>query len=429
MSISRRAFLKGTAVGAAGASLVVPGGMVLAKKAAMLPAPKGNRVVVVGGGWGGVSVARNLKKFNSKAEVVLIEKNQTFMSCPLSNLYLGGMMPYEAFQFEYRNVGKQGIHVVHETVYEIDRGARTVATSGGTLKYDYLVLAPGIDYMWDTVKGLWDARYEVPIAFKPGAEHLMLRRQLEDFEEGTLVVGIPKGPIRCPPGPYERVAMLAHHIKVNKLKAKLIVLDANPKPMSKGPGFLSAYEELYGDIVEYNTDHAVEAVDHRKKVIHHTLGEIKYDMANIIPQMQAGAVCMMAGVDDGRWVPINPKTMQTKADNRVFVVGDVVGGQPFPKSGFQAMSVGKVAARQLANIMEGKAPVAPSLSNKCYSTVEGMTKPDGLAIDVAHSFEWNEGEQKWARQAKAGLQRSSQIASSSREWARGVWFELFGEHS
>ncbi|MDH5753424.1 MAG: NAD(P)/FAD-dependent oxidoreductase, partial [Deltaproteobacteria bacterium] len=350
-------------------------------------------------------------------------------SCPMSNLYLGGMMDYESLQFEYSNLPKQGINVFHEKVFGVDRGARTLQTSGGNIKYDYLVLAVGIDYMWETIEGMWEARHHVPVAFKPGAEHLMLRRQLEDFEGGTMVLAIPKGPIRCPPGPYERAAMLAHHIKSNKIKGKLLILDANDKPMSKGPGFLGAYKDLYGGIVEYSPDHVVEKVDHKNKVIHHSFGKTKYDMANIIPQMKASQLVHTAGVSDGRWVEVNPKTLQTKKDDRVFVVGDVIGGQPFPKSGFTAFTLGKMLATQIANIMQGKKPTAPGISNTCYSTVDGMAKPFGTAIDVTHTFSWNEKDFKWEREAKANLERTGQIAAASREWARGIWFEMFGEHS
>lgn len=425
MSISRRNLLK------LGAVAVGSGGLLSAnahtvKAASLLPSSSGNRVVIVGGGWGGVSTARAILKHNRKAEVVLIEKNGVFMSCPMSNLYLAGLMSFEALQFEYSYVGQAGVKVFHETVTGVDRSKRTVSTSGGTIKYDYLVLAPGIDYMWESIEGLWEARYHIPIAFKPGNEHLMLKRQLQDLEGGNLVVGIPKGPIRCPPGPYERVAMMAHYIKSQKIKAKLIVLDANPKPMSKGPGFLGAYKELYGDIVEYNADHKVEAVDHKNKVIRHSFGETRYSMANIIPEMKAGAIVHTAGVSDGRWVQVNPYTMQTKKDPRVFVVGDVIGGQPFPKSGFMASSVGKAAARQIAAIMQGKKPGTPKLLNTCFSTVDGDAKPHGKAIDVTHNFSWNSKGNKWDRKGKANLKRSTKLASTSREWAEGIWFEMFG---
>ncbi|MDH4247542.1 MAG: NAD(P)/FAD-dependent oxidoreductase [Deltaproteobacteria bacterium] len=427
MGISRRNVLKGAALAAGGGFLLNPG-VLRAKTGSLLPASKGNRVVIVGGGWAGVTTARNLLQANSKAEVVLIEKNALFMSCPMSNLFIGGMMSLNELQFEYSNVAAQGVEVIHETVLGVDRDKRVLETSGGSIAYDYLVLAPGIDYKWESVQGLWEARNHIPIAFKPGAEHVMLKRQLDNFEDGNLVVGIPKGPIRCPPGPYERVAMLAHHLKKNKLKAKLIVLDANPKPMAKPDGFLNAYKELYGDIVEYVGGSAVESVDHNKKVIRHSVGEVKYAMANIIPEMKAGALVELAGVNEGAWAPINSKTFQSTKDARVFIAGDAIGGQPFPKSGFMANSIGKALARQVAAIMTGKDPSVPSMSNICYSTVEGTTAPVGLAIDVAHAFEYVAAENKWNAKSTSRQERTADIAKSGREWARGIWFELFGDH-
>jgi NADPH-dependent 2,4-dienoyl-CoA reductase/sulfur reductase-like enzyme len=286
------------------------------------------------------------------------------MSCPMSNLFLGNVLHLEELQFSYAALGAHGIAFAQERVLGIDRASGIVETTGGKFEYDLLVLSPGIDYLWDSVPGLWEGRFEIPIAFKPGAEHLHLKQTIEDFKGGTFVLTIPEGPIRCPPGPYERIAMIAYNFKKRGLKAKLVALDANAQPMSKGPGFLGAYEELYKDIIEYLPNHKVEAVDHEKRAIKHSFGEIKYDAANVIPPMQAAGIVRTAGVGQ-RWAEINGADFSAKADPRVFLVGDVIGGQPFPKSGFMANTIGKVVARHMAARLDGKTGDTLVPSNVC----------------------------------------------------------------
>ena len=382
----------------------------------------GNRVVVCGGGWGGVSVARSVKEANPQAEVFLIEKNQVFSSCPMSNLYLSGMMPF--YFSDYTVLSQKGINVIQSVINGIDSGNRKVFGSFGEIEYDYLVLSPGIDYMYESVQGLKEAKNHIPIAWKPAAEHLFLKKELENFEGGTMVIGIPKGPIRCPPGPYERVAMMAYHLKKNNIKGKILVFDANEKPMSKGKGFLAAYKDLYGDIVEYHSSHEVEAVDHNKKVVSHSFGDTKYDMANIIPQMKAGELVRMAGVGD-RWVNVKGTDFRTEANDRVYVVGDAIGNQGFPKSGFMANSVGVACGQQIARRMAGKPLTVPKLANTCFSTVDGAGEV-GQAIKVSHVFKLDQKTDKWSKKGKANVNRSEDMAYAGREWAEEIWYSMLG---
>lgn len=383
----------------------------------------GNRVVVCGGGWGGIAAARSVVDSNPKAEVILIEKNQVFSSCPMSNLYLAGLMPL--YFSDYNALGRKGITVVQSVINSIDSGNRRVQTSVGDIAYDFLILSPGIDYMWESVTGLKEARHHVPIAWKPAGEHLFLKKELENFEGGTLVVGVPKGPIRCPPGPYERVAMMAHYLKKNSIKGKIIVLDANEKPMSKGKGFLGAYKDLYGGIVEYHSSHEVESIDHNKKVINHSFGDIKYDMANIIPQMKAGGMIRMAGIGD-RWADVKGTDFRSVKNDRIYVVGDAIGNQGFPKSGFMASSVGEACGKQISLRMQGKDLRVPKLANTCFSTVDGDGEV-GKAIQVSHAFTLDQKKDKWSKTSNANQNRSESMAEAGREWADGIWYDLLGD--
>lgn len=427
MKLNRRDLIKGTAglaaAGALTACAPASGAHPKGHQSSLMGKSKGNRVVIIGGGWGGTSTARSLRKHNPKAEIVLIEKNHVFSSCPMSNLYLGGLMPL--YYSDYSALQREGTHVMQDVVTNIDRSSRMVYTANGSIDYDFLVLSPGIDYMLETIEGLAEARPHVPIGWRSAAGHIQLKRALDNVEEGNIIVGIPKGPIRCPPGPYERVAMIAHHVKKNKLNAKVVVLDANAKPMSKGPGFLAAYKELYGNIVEYHASHEVEAIDHNAKTVQTSMGDFEYEMANIIPQLKAGELIRIAEIGD-RWADVHGIDMRSMVDDRIYVVGDSIGNQGMPKSGYMANSVGKVAGHQIALRMMGKSPADPQLSNTCFSTVDGHGEV-GKAIKVSHSFTLDKATGKWSKKGEADLNRSEPIARAGREWADGIWYDMFGD--
>lgn len=418
MKISRRKFL-GSVAAASSAGFAQE---FFSKPANVLGTAKGNRVVIIGGGWGGISTARHLRRKNAGIEVVLIEKNPTFMSCPMSNLYLGGVKDLDFLVFDYVNVVKAGVTFVNERALEVNRTARYVRTPSGLIHYNYLVVSPGIDYMYEAIEGFSEVKQFLPVGFKP-FEHVALKRQLEQFEGGELVMSIPKPPYRCPPGPYERAAMFAYYLKSNGIKGKVTVLDANPQPISKAAGFTAAYTELYKDYLQYVPQAEVTAIDYEKKMVKTSLGEFEYDMANIIPPMKAGEIVRSAGLGE-RWANVQLPSFLSEKDDRVYLVGDVLGNVPYPKSGQVAYNDGKIIAEHIASRISGKKLTDisnPLPDNICYSFVDSEE-----SIWVSHKHDWDAAAKQVKQASTVDNKRSKQNGGLALEWARGLWGDMFG---
>uniref|UniRef100_A0A7C2C067 Twin-arginine translocation signal domain-containing protein n=1 Tax=Thermus islandicus TaxID=540988 RepID=A0A7C2C067_9DEIN len=424
--VSRRDLLKtGAALAAAGA--LGGGGFAqefYARPPTLLPRTRAPRVVVVGGGWGGTTVARKLKQQNPEVEVVLVEQKPIFMSCPMSNLFLAGLKPLEWLVFDYTHVVGDGVIFVQEKVLDIQRDRRLVRTTGGYLAYDYLVLAPGIDYMYEAIPGYAEVKHLLPVGFKP-FEHVALRRMLDRFDEtgGDLVLAIPTPPYRCPPGPYERAAMLAWRLKTRGVKGKVIVLDANPQPVVKAPGFLAAYNDLYKEYLEYRPNTRITGLDYGKKVVQTELGDVPFTLVNLIPPMKAAEIVRQAGLGE-RWANVRIPYFLSEKDDRVYLVGDITGNTPYPKSGMVAYVSGTIVARHLTERLKGKplAEIPPELpTNICYSFVDSEE-----AIWVAANYSWDEAAKQIKAQSSVDNQRSKANAEAAIGWALGLWNDMFG---
>ncbi|MEO8331761.1 MAG: FCSD flavin-binding domain-containing protein [Gallionella sp.] len=390
MSLDRRDFLKLTAAGIAVS--VFPG---CATSASEIVKKKGQRVVIVGGGFGGATAAKYIRMWSeNKIEVVLIERNPTFISCPMSNTVLGGSRTIADLTQNYDTLkNKYGIELVRGEVTAVDPQKQTVMLADGYLSYDRLIIAPGVDFMFDRIEGLSAevAGERIPHAWKAGAQTTLLRKQLESMADGgVFAISIPKAPYRCPPGPYERACQVAFYLKNNKPKSKVLILDANPDIVSKKGLFTAAWNELYPGMVEYRADAEVKQVNVAAKMIKTEFEDVKADVLNIIPPMKAGAVANLAGVVnvDNRWCAVDFLSYESKVHKNIHVIGDSVSAA-LPKSGHLASSQAKVCVAAIIELMQGRQPdTNPAIANTCYSMVS-----NNEAVHVAHVYRYNAEKQ------------------------------------
>jgi sulfide dehydrogenase [flavocytochrome c] flavoprotein chain len=381
---SRREFLKTAAAGATAAVLPLPA---LAQGAA-------GRVVVVGGGFGGATCARFVKRIDPRISVTLVEANPTFIACPFSNLVITGLRELKAQEFGYDRLAADQVAVQISPATAVDAQARSVTLGNGTrLPYDRLVLAPGIDIRWDGLPGYTEAAAErMPHAWKAGEQTLLLRRQLDAMADGgTVVITAPANPFRCPPGPYERGSLIAYYLKTRKPKSKLIILDAKDA-FSKQRLFQNAWKALYPNLewVSLSAGGKVTSVDVGAMTLVTDFGRHKADVANVIPPQKAAGIADIAGAADrSGWCPIDPATFESKLQPNVHVIGDASIAGAMPKSAFSANAQAKVCAAAVAKLLAGGKPDEPKLINTCYSLVA----PD-YGISVAGDYRPAEGQIK-----------------------------------
>lgn len=375
-SLTRRSALGGLAA----ATLFAPAVLAQAKP----------RVIVIGGGYGGATCARDLHRLGMA--VTLIEENAVYTSCPFSNLVLHGSRDIAAQQFNYDAIAREGIEVVAMRAQGVDGAARRVLLSDGrTLAYDRLVLSPGIDVRFDALPGYDASAADImPHAWKAGAQTLLLRKQLEAMPDGgTFVMSVPNNPYRCPPGPYERASLIAHYFKTQKPKSKLIVLDSKDV-FSKQRLFLDAWKALYPDLLEYVPlagGGKTTEVDAKTMTVITEFGRHKGDVVNVIPPQRAGAIAHAAGAADrSGWCPIDPVSFESKLQQNIHVIGDASIAGAMPKSAFSANAQAKACAQAIALLTSGQAAREPKLINTCYSLVA----PD-YGISVAGVYQPGKG--------------------------------------
>lgn len=395
MTLDRRSFIKllgsasGVALaGCAGAPAVNSG------SAAEIMPKTGRRVVVIGGGYGGTIAAKYIRMMDKSIEVVMVERNDHFISCPFSNLYIGGVIKtLDPLTIKYdKLVANHGIKMVQAEVTAVDPVAKTVVTSKGTLTYDRLVMSPGIDFRLDEMKGYDTAAMDVmPHAWKAGPQTVLLRKQLEAMKDGgTVLMTVPLAPYRCPPGPYERANMISFFLKNHKPKSKLIMLDANPDVTSKGALFKKGWKDNYAGIFEYRGAKKVTEVDAKSRsVLVEGIDEIKGDVVNVIPPQRAGHIAVAAGLvgADKNWCPVNATTFESTLHKNIHVIGDASIAGAMPKSGYSANSEAKICAMNVVALMNGRETVDLSGINVCYSFIN-----DKDAISVAGVYAVKEGK-------------------------------------
>jgi sulfide dehydrogenase [flavocytochrome c] flavoprotein subunit len=385
MTLDRRSFLKLLGAGAGTAGLPMIG------RAAELMPKTGRRVVVIGGGFGGTIAAKYVRMLDKSIEVVLIERNKQMVSCPFSNLYIGGLIKdLTPLTIGYDKLAaNHGIKLVHDEVTGIDPAAKVVATKGGTLAYDRLIVSPGIDFRLNEIEGYnADTPNIMPHAWKAGEQSVLLRKQLEAMADGgTVVMSMPLTPYRCPPGPYERSCMIANYLKQNKPKSKLILLDANADVVSKKPLFTKAWNEYYKGIFEYVGAKKVTKVDNATRTVSvEGIEDFKGDVVNVIPPQRAGQIAVAAGLvgADKNWCPVDAVSFESTQHKGIHVIGDATAlpstGAPMPKSGYSANSQAKVCAMNVVALMNGKETTDLSGINVCYSAVSATESVSIAAV-------------------------------------------------
>ena len=396
-------------------------------------APAKAQVVVIGGGYGGATAAKYVRMFsNYKIHVVLIEPQTQFISCPMSNLVIGGSKSLSDITSSYDALsGKHGVSVVRDKATAIDPQTKTVSLQNGArISYDKLVLSPGVDMVFDSIEGLQAANTSGHIfqAWKAGPETDALRKQLEAMPDGGVyAITVPEAPYRCPPGPYERASQVAHYFKQAKPKSKVLILDANPDVTSKAGLFKKFWSDNYKDIIEYRPNHKVTAVD-SQSIRFDVQEPVRADVMNVLPAMRASAIAMQTGLAtaNNRWCGIHYQTFESVAAKDIHILGDAILAAPaMPKSGHMANSHAKVAAAAIvAQLSDLQANPAPYLTNTCYSYVS-----DKLVVHVASVHQYIPEEKTYKTVPGSGGLSSEANAQEGKyawDWAQNIWADSLG---
>jgi NADPH-dependent 2,4-dienoyl-CoA reductase/sulfur reductase-like enzyme len=390
------------------------------------------RIVVIGGGFGGASCARALRRIDPKLQLTLVEPNRTFTACPFSNQVIAGLREIEVQQFSYDLIAAEGITVIAEAAVRIDAKTRIVGLAGGqSLAYDRLVLAPGIDLKFDALSGYDEAAAEkMPHAWKAGEQTLLLRRQIEAMDDGGLIaLAVPAAPSRCPPAPYERASLIAHYLKTRKPRCKILILDAKDGfPQQRL--FENAWKELYSGMIErvsLSQGGRVTSVDPVTNTIVTDFGNYTAQVANVIPPQQAGRIAAIAGaVDNTGWCPIDPVTFASKLVPDIHVIGDACIGGGIPKSASAANAQAKACAAAIVKLIAGLQPEMPRLLGACYNTVA-----PGYAFSLSGVYQPKDGmfaETEGGGTSPVDAPREVRMreAHDALSWYQSITVEAFG---
>ena len=415
----------------------VVGGMAAASVPFLFPAPSiaqtTARIAVIGGGFGGASCARALRRLDPTLQVTLIEPNPIFTACPFSNQVIAGLREIEAQQFSYDRISASGVTVIAEAAVRIDPQKRLVGLSGGaSIGYERLVLAPGIDLRFDALPGYDEAASALlPHAWQAGAQTLLLRRQLEAMDDGGLVaLAVPANPSRCPPAPYERASLIAHYLTRHKPRSKILILDAKDGfPQQRL--FENAWSELYPGMIEripLSQGGRVIAVDSTRHTLITDFGDYTAAVINVIPPQKGGRIADIAGaVDNTGWCPIDPVSFVSPHIPNLHVIGDACLGGGIPKSASAANAQAKACAGAVVGLIAGNEPAMPRLPGACYNTVSpgygfsqsGIYQPrDGLFVEVDGSGN--------SSPVGAPVELRAREAEQAQRWYENITVDSFG---
>jgi sulfide dehydrogenase [flavocytochrome c] flavoprotein subunit len=384
--------------------------------------PSKARVVVIGGGFGGATAAKYIRTWDPSIDVVLVEREAGFVSCPVSNLVLGGFTSMAEISRGYDGLRRHGVQVVRDEAVAIDAAKKTVRLArGGDLAYERLVVSPGVDFTFGEIQGYEPAMGDGTVlhAWKAGPQTVALRRQLEQMRDGGVyILSVPLAPYRCPPGPYERASMVAAYFKEAKPRCKVLVLDANPDVTSKGGLFKRAWSDLYPGILEFRGNAKVVAVE--RGAVRTEFDTIRGDVLNVVPPHRAGDIAAKSGLitTNNRWCDVDWRTMESKAVKGVHVLGDATLSAPgMPKSGSMANNHAKIAAAAIVELLNGRAPQPVKIINTCYSFV---SPKEGIRVSSVHEWDGNT-LQPVKGSGGVSAARSEAEGTFAWSWARTIW--------
>ena len=419
-TFDRRDFLK---LSGAATALSISGCATVSPKA---------RVVVIGGGFGGATAAKHIRMWGPGIEVILVERESAFTSCPISNLVLAGYKGMADITHDYGGLRRHGVQIVHDDAQAIDATKRVVRLAkGGDLSYDRLIVSPGIDFMYDQLPAYRDAMNagKVLHAWKAGPQTVALRKQLADMRDGGVyVLSIPLAPYRCPPGPYERASMVAAYFKQAKPRSKVLVLDANPDVSSKGPLFKKAWADLYKGIIEYRGNSRAVDIDAKTMTVKLELEDVKGDVLNVVPPQRAGDIATKAGLvnANNRWCTVDWQTMESTAAKGIHVLGDsTLSAAAMPKSASMANNHAKICAAAVVELLNGRQPdPEPKILNTCYSYV---AEKEAMRVSSVHAWDAKDRTLKPVPGSGGVSSAHSQLEGDyAWSWARNIWADSLG---
>ncbi len=388
--------------------------------------PSKARVVVVGGGFGGATAAKYIRMWDPSIDVVLVERESAFTSCPISNLVLAGYSSMQEISHGYDGLQRHGVQVVRDEATAIDAAKKTVRLArGGDISYERLVVSPGIDFTFSEIQGYEAAMQagRVLHAWEAGPQTVALRRQLEQMRDGGVyVLSIPLAPYRCPPGPYERASMVAAYFKQAKPRSKVLVLDANPDVTSKAGLFKAAWKDLYAGILEYRGNSKAIGIDAATMTVKLEVEDVKGDVLNVVPPHRAGNIAVQAGLitHNNRWCDVDWRTMESKKVPGIHVLGDATLSAPaMPKSASMANNHAKIAAAAIVEILGGRTPAPVQILNTCYSFV---SQKEAIRVSSVHAWDGKDMTLK-AVAGSGGISaaRSEAEGTFAWHWARTIW--------
>ncbi len=390
------------------------------------------RVVVIGGGFGGSTAAKYIRMWDPGIEVILVERESAFASCPISNLVLAGYKGMSDITHDYGGLRRHGVQIVHDEAQAIDATKRVVRLArGGELSYDRLIVSPGIEFMYEQLPAYRDAMAagKVLHAWKAGPQTVALRKQLTDMRDGGVyVLSVPLAPYRCPPGPYERASMVAAYFKQSKPRSKVLILDANPDVTSKGPLFKKAWADLYKGIIEFRGNSRAVDIDAKTMSVKLELEDVKGDVLNVLPSQRAGDIAMKAGLvnANNRWCTVDWLTMESTAAKGVHVLGDATLSAPaMPKSASMANNHAKICAAAVVALLNGRQPdPEPKIINTCYSYV---AEKEAIRVSSVHAWDAKDRTLKAVPGSGGVSSAHNQVeAHHAWSWARNIWADSLG---